>query len=262
MKKIQPAKTLQNVINSAIYHLNLRDHSISELKTKLEAKTDNQEWVDTVIAQMKGYGYLKEDLPFAIHFCETSYANEYGKRYMIEKLKQKGISEADITEALERVSHQQQRSEYDLVVERLSRIEDFSHTTKEKVFNTLLKRGFSLNDITHAIAEHPAGNTLLEKAVIKGQNANLRNEIIKLAKKLKGAALIRRELSMKHIDVSEFDQIIDELTQSGEIDFYANCITLLAKKRYDLTDYKEKNKAYAYLSSHGFSSDEIKCAFE
>lgn len=60
MKKTQPAKTLQNVINSAIYHLNLRDHSISELKTKLEAKTDNQEWVDTVIAQMKGYGYLKE----------------------------------------------------------------------------------------------------------------------------------------------------------------------------------------------------------
>lgn len=70
MKKTQPAKTLQNVINSAIYHLNLRDHSISELKTKLEAKTDNQEWVDTVIAQMKGYGYLKEDLPFAIHFVK------------------------------------------------------------------------------------------------------------------------------------------------------------------------------------------------
>lgn len=104
---------------------------------------------------------------------------------MIEKLKQKGISETDITDALERVSHQQQRSEHDLVVERLSRIEDFSHTTKEKVFNTLLKRGFSLNDITHAIAEHPAGNTLLEKVVIKGQNANLRNEIIKLAKNSK-----------------------------------------------------------------------------
>jgi regulatory protein len=49
-----------------------------------------------------------------------------------------------------------------------------------------------------------------------------------------------------------------KLTLSEDVDFYQSCKKELAKKRYDLSDYKGKSKAYAYLSRKGFGSDEIK----
>ncbi|EAR53378.1 hypothetical protein SKA34_10715 [Photobacterium sp. SKA34] len=258
MKKPYPASTIQNVINSAIYHLNLRDHSEYELRKKLEAKTENKEWVETVLKQMKSYGYLKSDYAFSIHFCELAFSSQYGRKYIQQKLKIKGIDELTIEQVITETMQRMAICEQSMINTRLARFKDFSTTSAEKVVNDLLKRGYSMGDISRGIAEHSASNTLLTKAQIKGKNANLEAEVIKLAKKLKGRSLIAHELKMKYVDISELDTVLDELIESGEIDFYYNCQQALAKKRFDLTDFKEKSKAYGYLSSKGFSSDEIK----
>ncbi|WP_318460875.1 RecX family transcriptional regulator [Photobacterium leiognathi] len=258
MKKPYPASTIQNVINSAIYHLNLRDHSEYELRKKLEAKTENKAWVDTVLEQMKGYGYLKSDHAFSLHFCELAFNSQYGRKYIQQKLKTKGIDELTIEQGISETMQRMNVCEQSMINTRLARFKDFSTTSAEKVVNDLLKRGFSMDDISRGISEHSASDTLLTKAQIKGKNANLEAEVLKLAKKLKGRSLIAQELKMKHVDISELDTVLDELIESGEIDFYYNCQLALAKKRYDLTDFKEKSKAYGYLSSKGFSGDEIK----
>jgi len=60
------------------------------------------------------------------------------------------------------------------------------------------------------------------------------------------------------IDVSDFEETLYQLTLTEDVDFYQSCRNELAKKRYNLSDYKEKSKAYAFLSRKGFASDEIK----
>ncbi|MGN2613829.1 hypothetical protein ACTFQ6_19080 [Aliivibrio fischeri] len=49
-RPIKQAKTIDNVYGSAFYHLEAKDRTIDELRKKLEAKTDNQEWIDTVLS--------------------------------------------------------------------------------------------------------------------------------------------------------------------------------------------------------------------
>ncbi|WP_305809935.1 hypothetical protein [Photobacterium kishitanii] len=73
-----------------------------------------------------------------------------------------------------------------MISDRLNSYDDFSQTTKEKITNDLTKRGFSFQDISTAIAEHAAADTLLSKAKIKGMNADLTTEVLKLVRKLKG----------------------------------------------------------------------------
>jgi regulatory protein len=81
---------------------------------------------------------------------------------------------------------------------------------------------------------------------------------MKLYRKGKGQTLILNELKQNLIDVSEFEETLYQLTLAGDIDFYQSCKDQLAKKKYDLSDYKDKSKAYAYLSRKGFTTDEIK----
>lgn len=149
-------------------------------------------------------------------------------------------------------------SELDIIKSRLDSYDDFSQTTKEKITNDLTKRGYSFQDISRAIAEHDAADTLLTKAKIKGMNADLETEVLKLVRKLKGKTVIKQELKMKHVDITNLEQVFYDLEEAGEVDFYENCQLVLAKKRFDLSNFKDKSKAYAYLSSKGYGSDEIK----
>ncbi|WP_305809936.1 hypothetical protein [Photobacterium kishitanii] len=52
--------------------------------------------------------------------------------------------------------------------------------------------------------------------------------------------MIKQELKMKHVDITDLEQVLDELTDAGDIDFYENCQLVLAKKRFDLSNFKDK----------------------
>ena len=55
---LRQAKTIDNVFNSAYWHLGQQDFTINEIRTKLERKTDNQQWIDTVLARLKQWTFL------------------------------------------------------------------------------------------------------------------------------------------------------------------------------------------------------------
>jgi len=84
---------------------------------------------------------------------------------------------------------------------------------------------------------------------------------MKLYRKGKGKSLILRELRSRLIDVEYYEDIICELEECGDIDFYQSCNDILSKKQFDVSNSADKSKAYAYLSRKGFGSDEIKEAF-
>ncbi|MGS0729667.1 RecX family transcriptional regulator, partial [Shewanella sp. 0m-11] len=138
------------------------------------------------------------------------------------------------------------------------RYDNFYGTNKEKVYAMMTTKGFSRIEIDHALSQHPMRETLRSKLAVKADKADLTTEIVKLYHKGKGQILIEQELKQRLLDLSDFEDTLYQLTLIGDVDFYQSCKNELAKKRYDLSDYKEKSKAYAYLSRKGFSRDEIK----
>ncbi len=256
---LQQAKSIDNVFNSAYWHLNQQDFTIAEIRSKLERKTQNVEWIECVLARLIENNYLKNDLEFAIRYCESAFNNETGKGAIVQKLKKRGISSQNIDAAITQVIEQNSIDFYEMANSRLqSRYSNFDGISKEKLYTQMTTRGFSRAQIDYALSQHPAQDSLRSKMIIKAEKAELSNEIIKLYRKGKGQTLILSELKQRLIDLSEFDETLYQLELVGDIDFYQSCKEQLDKKHYNLSDYKEKSKAYAYLSRKGFSSDEIK----
>jgi regulatory protein len=104
-RPVKPAKTIDNVYGSAFYHLEAKDRTINELRKKLIAKTDNQEWIDTVLNDLVERGYLKPDNDFAIKFVEMAFSSEKGSQFILSKLREKGINESIVNEAIAYVTN-------------------------------------------------------------------------------------------------------------------------------------------------------------
>ncbi|MEC4727104.1 RecX family transcriptional regulator [Shewanella sp. D64] len=256
---LRQAKTIDNVFNSAYWHLGQQDFTINEIRTKLERKTENQEWIDIVLAKLIENGYLKSNYDFAVRYCELSFSNQLGSGAIKRKLQLRGIPAVEIDTAIEQVIDEQNVDAYGMATSRLlSKFDNFLGTNREKVYAQMTTKGFSRAEIDHALSQHPERETLRSKLAVKADKVDLTTEIIKLFNKGKGETLILQELKQRLIDVSDFEEILYQLTLTDDVDFYQSCKNELAKKRYDLSDYKEKSKAYAYLSRKGFGSDEIK----
>ncbi|GIU20195.1 MULTISPECIES: regulatory protein RecX [unclassified Shewanella] len=256
---LRQAKTIDNVFNSAYWHLSQQDFTINEIRSKLERKTENQQWIDTVLSRLIEGGYLKSDFEFAVRYCELAFSHELGAGAIRRKLQQRGVSITEIDCAIERVMDEQNVDSFEMATSRLlGRYENFYGTNSEKVYAQMTAKGFSRVEIDHALAQHPMRDSLRSKLAVKADKADLTTEIIKLYKKGKGQTLIQQELKQRLIDLSDFEETMYQLSLAGDVDFYQSCKNELAKKRYDLSDYKEKSKAYAYLSRKGFDSDEIK----
>ena len=258
-KELRQAKSIDNVYNSAYWHLAQQDYTIAEIRTKLERKTENQEWVETVLADLIGKNYIKSDFDFAVRFAESAFSNEHGKSAIARKLRARGVAVKDAAEAIEQVMYDEEIDQFELAASRLSSsFQTFHSTTKEKLYSQFTTKGFSRAEIDHALSLHPEKDTLRTKLEVNAEKADLNKEIMKLYRKGKGKRLILNELRTKLIDVENFENEIYQLEEAGDIDFYQSCLDVLNKKRYDINNRTEKSKAYAYLSRKGFDSDQIK----
>ncbi|WP_373960313.1 recombinase A [Vibrio gigantis] len=257
---VRKARRIESVMNSAMWHLTQRDMTESELTAKLKVKTDNQDWIDETLSNLKGYGYLKADQDFAEQFVEQAFFGEFGSRYIVEKLKKKGLTDSVILDAIHKVSADKNIDEQTILIERINNYYTGFTMSREKLVATLQKRGFSYQQVKIAIEQHPQAHELKSNLQIKAEKADLEKEVLKYARKGKGLTAIQQELKQRQIDISELSVLIDRLINAEQLDFYSSCLEQLQKKSYDLNDHKERSKAYAMLSRKGFSSDEIKFA--
>ncbi|NOI93579.1 MULTISPECIES: RecX family transcriptional regulator [Vibrio] len=257
---VRKARRIESVMNSAMWHLTQRDMTESELTAKLKVKTDNQDWIDETLRNLKGYGYLKSDQDFAEQFVEQAFFGEFGSRYIIEKLKKKGLTDSVISDAIHKVSADKNIDEQMILIDRINHYYSGFTMSREKLVATLQKRGFSYQQVKIAIVQHPQAHELKSNIQIKAEKADLEKEVLKYARKGKGLTAIQQELKQRQIDTSELSALIDRLINEEQLDFYSSCLEQLQKKSYDLNDHKERSKAYAMLSRKGFSSDEIKFA--
>ncbi|MCG9552762.1 RecX family transcriptional regulator [Vibrio sp. Isolate31] len=257
---VKKATRIESVMDSAMWHLTQRDMTESELIAKLKVKTDNQEWIDETLGTLKGFGYLKSDQVFAEQFVEQAFSGEFGSRYIVEKLKKKGLNNSVISDAIHKVSVEKSIDEQTILIDRVNHYYSSFTISREKLVATLQKRGFSYQQVKVAIDQHSQAHELRSNIQIKAEKADLEKEVLKYAKKGKGLTVIKQELRQRQIDICELSSLIERLINEDQLDFYSSCLEQLQKKSYDLNDQKERSKAYAMLSRKGFSSDEIKFA--
>lgn len=260
-KRIKKATRIESVMNSAMWHLGQRDMTESELLTKLRIKTDNEVWISETLDKLRGFGYLKSNKAFAEQFAERSFMSEYGSGYIQEKLKKKGIVDDQIRDAIEKVKTDRDICEQSMLNEYVNSYYHEFTLSKERLQGTLKKRGFSYSQVNEAISQHASFSQLKSNLEIKASKADIEKEILKYARKGKGATVIRQELRQRKIDITDFDVILERLVNSEDVDFFSLCLTQLEKKYDDLSSHKERGKAYAMLSRKGFSSEQIQFAF-
>ncbi|MEK7434118.1 MAG: regulatory protein RecX [Cyanobacteriota bacterium] len=152
-KELKPAEKIEDVMNYGLWHLGRRDHSIHELKVKLGRKTDNPDWIEESIEQMKTAGYLN-DRKFVENFLE--YCNEY-KQYGPTRIKQELKLKGAENDIIKLVMEESEFDYFELALKCLNKkarepVKD--RKEKESLTRFLLSRGFSFDMIKYAFSEH------------------------------------------------------------------------------------------------------------
>ncbi|MEG3753641.1 regulatory protein RecX [Psychromonas arctica] len=151
-KPIKIAKDIEAVRRSAFWHLSRRDHSQAELLKKLQRKTDNKEWIETVINECVEFKYL-DDQRFAHSFLRSAQNKGYGMTRIKQDLTLKGISEALIKQAMQESEFDYIESAQGLLANKYREAIVTQHL-KQKAMGFLQAKGFSFDIINSAIEEH------------------------------------------------------------------------------------------------------------
>jgi SOS response regulatory protein OraA/RecX len=149
--------TLQNIRGLAIYYLQKRDHSVYELKIKLQRKyPDNEENIKSILKECEEKKWLN-DSDFAQQYIQyRQETSPRGKFALQKELYQKGIAPDIISGLLANMTENNERTfARKLALKKLnafpSRIEN--KKKKEKLFRFLQSRGFGIQVIWDVLSE-------------------------------------------------------------------------------------------------------------
>ncbi|HYT22121.1 MAG TPA: regulatory protein RecX [Candidatus Polarisedimenticolia bacterium] len=130
----------------AVRALMRRDHSVHEMKQKLERRSDNKLLVQVVMARLKENG-LMDDARYAKQFArQHTESRKQGKYRVARDLRARGIPDRHISSALDEVA--QTSDEAAVVRQRIERkLRSYRGEIDEKkmasMYGSLLRAGFS-----------------------------------------------------------------------------------------------------------------------
>ncbi len=263
--QIRKAKDFDTVYRSAKWHVFESNQAFflteAELRTRLARKTDVVEWIDQAIEKLKQYNYVKSDTDFADDFIEKAYFGDYGSGYIQQTLQKKGLDRKVIASRINAFKAERHIDELEILINYVnSYYQAFGNNTKEKLVTRLTKRGFTQSQADLAIKQHADYSNLKTNIQLKAEKTDVEKELIKMARKGKGLKAIKATLQAKQVDTSGINELAEKLAMEETIDFYTSCLEALQKKDYDLSDFKQRSKAYAFLAQRGFDSEQIKFA--
>ncbi len=142
----------QSVKASALRFLKIRPRSIEELKGKLEGKGFSEEEITATVDYLTDIKLL-DDRSFTRSWIAYRLARPFGFRRIILELKEKGVPQDIIDEAIAEIKPQV--SEADTIAEmaqrRYKRLRGEPQQKKKRVFDYLARRGFELDAIYKAL---------------------------------------------------------------------------------------------------------------
>ena len=141
---------------AAIGLLARRERSRSELRSALRRKSFENSIIESVLDGIEKEG-LQSDTRFASAWVETRRRlSPRGKAALAFEFRQKGIGDAQATEALSRYKSEHERNALrDLIESRIARMQsgkDDKQRVKQRLLGFLTRRGFAYEDIRAVLA--------------------------------------------------------------------------------------------------------------
>lgn len=145
-------KKKDNPIYQAQAILAIRDHAEGEVRKKLAHKRFSADQIEAAIAWLYEQKLLN-DAEFARRYAHSIVAiKPVGPRWLVAKLKQRGLGETHITSAIADVftQHTEEKLAADAVA-RWRRMHPSVDNAREKLYRHLASRGFSPDAIASVI---------------------------------------------------------------------------------------------------------------
>lgn len=168
-KKVRLPKkiTKQRLKNIALYYLKRFDSSIDNLRQVLKRrvldyayhnpewnKSESLEWIEEILSDFEGYGYLNDER-FAEIKVNSYLSSSKSARYIVNKLKAKGISESVIDELLEKHEYDAFSVALDLARKKKIgpyRAEEQRKEFRQKDIGVLIRAGFEYDVVMQVLA--------------------------------------------------------------------------------------------------------------
>ena len=124
----------------AVSYLEKYNVSTKGLKDYLYRKGFKKNNIESAVEKLKGYVYL-DDRNFAKNYFE-SLSSSKGKRVIVNKLKEKGISQEIIDELLENVDDEDEEERARILAEKFAKNRENNLKNKQKCFAHLIYKGY------------------------------------------------------------------------------------------------------------------------
>lgn len=135
--------------------LRYRPRSIAEFKEKLNKHGFGKDVIDEVTEDFKKRGLL-DDAKFAKMWIENRInLKPTGKARLKQELKEKGVSEFDVDDAISATSgFDESASATELAIKKASQLKGLDEVTiKRRLYGYLQRRGFSFDIVSKAVRE-------------------------------------------------------------------------------------------------------------
>ena len=133
----------REILNYALKLLDRKDYTEKELENKLIKKfgDESREEIETVLSYLKEKGFL-DDRRYCENYVYFRLKRGYGKRRVEYELKNKGLDEGIIKDALEETDEQIE----DVFLKRLKQLKG-KKRKRAKLYEFMIRRGFESDRI-------------------------------------------------------------------------------------------------------------------
>ena len=141
--------------NSAMFSLDMRDHSEKEIRQKLSRKYDAHS-VDTAVEKLVDLGLVNDRRYAELLTRELFERKKYGKNRVRSELFRKGIDSDIVNEVLEEYEEENEPDNVEKIVDIIRKKyynKLIDEKTRQKVVAALVRLGYNFSDIRQAMRE-------------------------------------------------------------------------------------------------------------
>lgn len=141
--------------NSAMFSLDMRDHSEREIRQKLSRKYDENS-VDTAVEKLLDLGLVNDRRYAELLTRELFERKRYGKNRVRSELYRKGIASEIVNEVLEEYENENEPDNVQTIVDIIEKKyynKLIDEKSRQKVVAALVRLGYSFSDIRQAMRE-------------------------------------------------------------------------------------------------------------
>ncbi len=147
LSRMQLESEKQTALDKALTHITASMKTEREIRDHLKAKGYLQDVCDYVIEKMKDYGFL-DDGAYAKAYCESA-GKKKGRRLIAAELRRKGVSDAEIEDALETLTMETESAQN--VLEKYMRGKTVDQKSLSKAYAYLLGKGYDYDTARAAL---------------------------------------------------------------------------------------------------------------